>query len=511
MKTKRINQVRAGALVSYITIFFNVISGFIYTPWLINSLGDSDYGIYTLITSVMAYFVLDFGMGAAITRFIAKYRVNNEPEKIDNLLGVTTKLYLAIDGIILIVMAAFYIFMDKIYVSLLPSEIVKFENSFIIAGTVALLSFPLLPVNGIYTAYEKLYAQKLFDLVAKIITVVSVVSALLLGGNLYYVIFFNTFITFLVNLIKFINIKRSEKLRIDLKHKDKELAKQIFTFSSWVMIASIADRFFFTFIPSILGIVSNTTQIAIFAVAVSIENYTCLFASVLNSLFLPRVTAMVEKKESTEKITDLMIKVGRIQLIIVAAIVVLITTMGREFIVCWVGESKADAHISLIIILIPTLVHFCQAIGNEMIYATNNVKYRALVYIIGSLISTVLTFVLGGNFGAIGAAFGIGCGLLLSHVILLNIIYWKKLKLNIPRYFRECQLKMLTPMLITGIVGLIITNIYPTTSLFLFMIKAGVWALVYFIVIWFIFLNKYEKNFMLEYVNKILSLFNKKR
>ncbi len=506
MKSKKINQVRAGAIVSYVTIFFNIISGFLYTPWLMNRLGDSDYGLYTLITSVMTYFVLDLGMGAAITRFISKYRVNDEQEKVNNLLGVTTKLYLAIDGIIFAAMVVFYFLIERIYDNLTPDVIARFENAFIIAGAVALVSFPLLPVNGIYTAYEKLYAQKLFDLVAKILTITAVVTALLFGGGLYFVILFNTGITFVINLIKFFYIRKSEKLKINLKHRDKALTKSIFGFSAWVMIASIADRFFFMFIPSILGMVSNLTQITLFSVAVSIENYTCLFSSVFNNLFLPQVTTMVVKKESTEKITDLMIKVGRIQLIIVSALVTAIVSMGKEFIICWVGESKASAYIPLVIIMLPTLVHFCQAIGTEMIYATNNVKYRALVYICGSVISTILTFALGDKYGAVGAGIGIGAGLLLSHVILMNFIYWKKLKLNIPRYFKECQLKMLLPMVISGAIGFLISNIYPVTNLIFFVFKGAIWGVCHIAIIWFMFLNKYEKDLFMGYVKSALSV-----
>lgn len=506
MKPKKINQVRAGALVSYITIFFNIISGFIYTPWLINRLGDSDYGLYTLVTSVMTYFVLDLGMGAAITRFISKYRVNNEEEKVYNLLGVTTKLYLAIDGIIFLLMVVFYFFIDTIYVKLTPEETMRFENVFIIAGAVALVSFPLLPVNGIYTAYEKLYAQKAFDLVAKIMTITAVVISLLAGGGLYFVVLFNTGVTFIINLIKFLYIRKSEKLRINLKHRDKALTKSIFSFSAWVMTASIADRFFFTFIPSILTIVSGTVETAVFAVAISVETYTCLFSSVFNNLFLPQVTTMVVKKEPMEKITDLMIKVGRIQLIIVSAVVTAIISMGREFIICWVGPSKVNAYFVLILILLPTLVHFCQAIGTEMIYATNNVKYRALVYICGSVISTALTFALGGKYGAIGAGIGIGAGLLLSHVILINIIYWKKLGLNIPRYFKECQLKMLLPMVISGAIGFFISNIYPVDNLIFFVFKGIIWGVCHMVIVWFMFLNKYEKDLFMGYVKSAFSV-----
>ena len=502
---KNINQVRAGAIVSYMLIFFNIISGFLYTPWLMNQLGDSDYALYTLVNSVMVYFVLDFGLGASITRFIAKYRAEGKEEQVKNLLGVTTKLYLLLDGIILIALFVCYFFLEKIYVNLTATEIVRFKTVFLIAGFMSVFSFPFLPLNGVYTAYEKLYAQKLFDLCTKVFTVASIVIALLLGGDLYVVVLFNALITFLMHLIKFTYLKKSVGLSINLKHKDNKLLKSIFGFSVWVLLATIADRFFFMFIPSLLGIVSNTTQIAIFAVAVSIENYICLFGSAFNNLFLPRVTKMVVNAESPTKLSDLMIKVGRIQLLIVSVFIVAILGMGDEFIRCWVGESKTDAYIALIFILVPSLVHFTQAIGNELIYATNNVKYRALVYGVGSCISIVITLILAPKYGAIGAGIAIGLALMISHVILMNCIYKFKLKLEIGRYFKECQLSMLLPLAFSGIVAYILKVIYPVNSLALFIIKAGIWAIIHMLIMWLFAMNKYEKGIIKDFCKKIIN------
>ena len=397
----------------------------------------------------------------------------------------------------------YILFLGKIYVSLTPAELENFKGIFIIAGTVSLLSFPLLPVNGIFTAYERLYAQKLFDLLAKIITVSAVVIALLLGGSLFTVVFFNTSITFLVNLIKFLYIKRKEKIKIQITYRDKAMLKSIFGFSIWVMIASIADRFFFTFIPSLLGIISNTVEISIFAVAVSVENYICLFGSAFNNLYLPQVTRMVIAKEDKKKITDLMIKVGRIQLIIVSLFVVALVSMGKEFVICWVGEKYIRSYYVMILILVPSLVHFSQAIGTEMIYATNNVKYRALVYSLGSVISIITTLTLGKSFGAIGAAVGISLALILSHIILMNYIYYKKLGLDVMRYFKECHFKMYIPLLISCGIGFVISSIYPTTSLRLFIVKGAIWGVIHCVILWLFVLNSSEKALVKGFIYKL--------
>ncbi len=503
MREGRINQVRAGAIISYITIFFNIIAGFLYTPWLLRQLGDSDYALYTLVNSVMTYFVLDFGMGAAITRFVAKYRAEGEEEKVKNLLGLSAKIYLLLDVIVFIALLVVYFLLDNIYVNLTQVEIERFKILFLLAGVASVCSFPFLPVNGVYTAYEKLYAQKLFDLIAKILTVVSIVVALFLGGNIYLVVLFNVGITFLTHLFKFGFIKRAERLEINLKYKDTQMLKSLLGFSVWVMLAAIADRFFFTFMPSLLGIVSNSTQITLFSIAVSIENYICLFGGAFNSLFLPRVTKMVIDKESPEKITDLMIKVGRIQLIIVSTFVVALVAMGDEFIKCWVGAGREDSYIVMVLIIVPTLIHFTQGIASEMIYATNNVKYRAMVYALGSVISIVLTVILGPRFGAIGAGIGICAGLVISHIILMNIVYKFKLKLNIGRYFKQCQLRMLIPLIISGIIAYVVKLIYPTDNLIVFLLKGVCWGALHLVLVWLLIMNKEEKQMFKSVIGKI--------
>ena len=94
------SHLKYSAILSYIAIVFSVIAGFLYTPYLVKTLGMSDYALYTLSASVIGYFTIDFGIGSAITRYIAKYRAENREEKVKDLLGITLKLYLIIDLII---------------------------------------------------------------------------------------------------------------------------------------------------------------------------------------------------------------------------------------------------------------------------------------------------------------------------------------------------------------------------------------------------------------------------
>ena len=58
------NQRRWGALLSYVNIILTVAVGLLYTPLMLRLLGQSEYGLYSLIGSVIGYLsVLDMGLG----------------------------------------------------------------------------------------------------------------------------------------------------------------------------------------------------------------------------------------------------------------------------------------------------------------------------------------------------------------------------------------------------------------------------------------------------------------
>ena len=51
------NQIKAGAIISYFAIVFNIITGLLYTPWMVRQIGQSNYGIYSLaLTSFLFYY-----------------------------------------------------------------------------------------------------------------------------------------------------------------------------------------------------------------------------------------------------------------------------------------------------------------------------------------------------------------------------------------------------------------------------------------------------------------------
>ncbi|WP_083335026.1 oligosaccharide flippase family protein [Romboutsia timonensis] len=509
--SESVSEIKLGVIISYLTIIFNILSGLIYTPWMVRQIGHSDYGLYTLSASFISMFAVDFGLGSAVSRFISKYRAQGEQKKISEFLGITYKIYLVIAISIFTVLCIMFFYIDNIYIQLTPSEIEKFKVIYCISGLFTVISFPFMTLNGIIISHEKFIFQKSLDLLHKILIIVLMAISLLYGYGLYSLVLVNAFVGILLIIIKLMYIKKYIPQKVDFGCKNKKIVKQIFSFSIWTTIILIMQRFILNITPSILAITSGTEEIAIFSVAMTIEGYTFTFSTALSGLFLPKVTQMVYKDntESLNDIEDLMIKVGRIQLIIIGAIVTIFITQGNEFITLWMGKSFKDSYIVSILLILNSVIIVTQEIANTMLIAVNKIKYEALSVSITAIISILLSFTLSKYGGAIGSATAIFIGNFVGRVVVRNIVYKKVLGLNIKRFFKECHLKMSIPLILTLVIGFVLSQFIVANNLFIFACKVVILGLFYILLMWLFSFNESEKKSLLQPCNLIINKLQK--
>ena len=266
-------QVKIGAILSYLSIALNIVAGLIYTPWMINQIGKNQYGLYTLANSLITLFLIDFGLSSATSRYISKYRAEGKDEEIERFLGAIYKLYLIINAIIFTVLFVLFFFLENIYVKLTPQEMEQFKVVYIIAGLFSVVNFPFVTFNGILTSYEQFIPLKLADVIYRVLLVGLTVAALLLGQGLYALVAVHAIVGLLVVLYKFIVIKKTVPVKVRFQKTDKSLYKEIFDFSVWVTVASLAQRLVFNITPSVLGVTASAGAIAVFGVVTTIEGY----------------------------------------------------------------------------------------------------------------------------------------------------------------------------------------------------------------------------------------------
>ncbi len=99
---KKVNQIKAGVIIGYINLALGNIIPLIYTPIMLNLLGQSEYGLYTLAYSVVGYLtLLKFGLGSTIIRYIAKYRALGDKKNEEKVIGLFIKVYTVLATVVI--------------------------------------------------------------------------------------------------------------------------------------------------------------------------------------------------------------------------------------------------------------------------------------------------------------------------------------------------------------------------------------------------------------------------
>lgn len=490
------NQIRVGAILAYVSLLLSTVASVFYTPILIKHLGMSEYGIYMLIGSLVGYFVLfDFGFGNAIKRYVAKYRAENNTANIENLIGMFALIYLIIAIFALIVGIFISMAFEDIFSKTFSEDEMNLsKNMLIILIVDVTLAFPLMLFPSIIEGFERFVFIRVVKILRTIIFPLILVPLLLVGYKALMVVIVNVVLNLLVGLINFLYVRYKMKVKIIIKLKmfNFQLLREIFMYSFYIFLAVLVDMLLWKTGQLIIGIKKGSEDVAIYAVAMQLTLYYISFSTVIPSLFLPRVTRMLNSSKNDSSIQELFVKTGRIQALILSFITLLLLIFGREFISLWAGEEYVDAWIIIVIILVPLNIHLVQNIGVQVLQAKNLHKFRAILLLCIALLNLLISLPFVEFFGGVGAAFGISLAILLGDVFIMNYYYYVKFNFKIVPFFKG--IFVILPISIICALFAIILNFVLGYSLFMFLLKIIVFTIIFIFLVSKFYLNNEEKS-----------------
>lgn len=499
-------EVKLGAILSYVIIFVNLIIGLLYTPILTAKLGQSEYGLYSLVTSVISYLtILDFGFGNAIIIYTARYRVNNEKEKQQKLHGMFFLIYTIIGIIAGIIGVIIWANADILFANSMSVE--EIDKAKILMGILTfnlVVTFPLSVFSSIITAYEKFMFAKLLNLARIILNPIIMLVLLEMGFRSVGLVVLTTVLNITTLILNYIYCKKKLNIKLKFGKLDFSLLKEIMAYSIWVFLNSVMDKINWALDQFVLGIYAGTAAVAVYSVAGNLNHMYLNFSTAISGVLLPKVTEMEEKKASNKEFTDIFIKTGRIQYIIMALIMSGFILYGREFInMMWVGPEYDESYFIACILMIPVTIPLIQNIGINILQAKNMYKFRVIILLFFAVINVIVSIILSKIYGGIGAAIGTAISLVGGAIISMNIFYHKKVGINIIEFWKNIA-KMTLPVIISIILGIILKALIPISNNIILVIQILIYTIMYIIFVWRLGMNNYEKELLIKPIKTVL-------
>lgn len=502
-----VNQLKAGVVLNYVVIILNTVVGLLYTPYMLRMMGQSEYGLYSLVASVIAYLtVLDLGFGNAIVRYTAKFRAEKKTEEQYEMFGMFFLLYLVIGIIAFGIGLGLYFNVGTLFGNTMTAvELDRARIMMLLLVANLAFTFPMSIWGSIIQAYEDFVFQKSLNIFRIILNTAVMICLLHFGYKAVAMVVVQTIFNVLTLVVNFIYCRRKLNIQIyfRFKHFHWGFLKEVAIYSFWIFLNAIMDRVYWSTGQFVLGAMIGTAAVAVFAIAIQLEGMYMQFSTAISSVFLPKVTAMVATNRSRKEISDLFIRTGRIQYIVLAYILSGFIIFGRQFIELWAGAGYSDAYIISLLFFIPLTVPLIQNLGITILQARNEMKFRSVLYIIIALVSLAMQIVLTRYFGGIGCAMGVSGALVVGQILIMNVYYRRRQDLDIKTFWKEISKMSIIPIVLIFSSMLVIRHFFALDSWGKLILGIAAFSLVYIPLFFRFSMTDDERNLFISMFHKI--------
>ena len=473
---------------------------------MLRLLGQSEYGLYNISSSVISYLSLfNFGFGSSYVRYYTRYK-KSDFGKLKSLNGLYLLVFTILGLIafvagIVLALNCRLIFDD----GLTEKELSLIKILMLIMSFNMAISFPASVFVSYITANEKFVFQKLVNMIKTVFNPMITLVVLLLGFRSVGMTLVVTMFSLITDIINIVYCFKKLNMEISFKNLEIKVFKEIAAFSGFIALNMIVDEINWNLDKFILGRYSGSVATSIYAVGSTLNSYYRSISTSITSVFTPRVHSVVLGDNGRKAITELFVRVGRIQYIILALICSGFIFFGERFISIWAGKGYEGAYYITLVLIIPTTIPYIQGLGVEIQRAMNMHRFRSIAYSIMAILNISLSIPLCIFWDGFGAALGTSITLVLANGLLMNWYYYKKMKLGIPYFWKQIILAsrgLIMPILL----GFLIYRYLLICKIVIYVLLAILYTVIYCASMYKFGMNEYERGLVRPVLKKCFAI-----
>lgn len=500
---KAVSQRKVGVILSYGSEAIQILTGLIYTPIMLRILGQSEYGLYQLVYSIVSYMNLfSLGFGSSYMRFYSRYKARNDHEEIARLNGMFLTIFTVIA---IICIACGIVLLTNIETvlggGLTETELATARILMIFMVMNMAVSFPASVFNCYITSQEQFVFQKGLVFLQRILNPFLALPLLLMGYGSIGMVSVTTLLTFstFFSSVWYCIIKL--KMKFMFKGFRFTFLKEMWTFTFFIFLNQIIDQINWNLDKFLLGRMVGTAGVAIYSLGAQINTMYMQFSTSISNVFVPKVNQIVAETNDNKTLSELFSRIGRVQFIILSLVLSGFVVFGKPFMIFWGGAGYEESYGIALLLIGPATVPLIQNMGLEIQRAKNMHKARSVVYLAVVLANVGLSVYLIRTLGVSGAAIGTAVSVTAGTIVFMNWYYHFRIGLDIVMFWKNIA-KLIPAVLLSLMFGMVMRRFVAIHNVMILGICICVYTLVFGLAIWFLGMNQYEKQLFSNIFNR---------
>jgi O-antigen/teichoic acid export membrane protein len=338
-------------IFSWVAFVVTVAVNFFLSPFVVHRLGNTAYGIWVLLASLVGYMgLLDLGVRSAVTRYVARHHARVEDAEAGKVASAGLVIFSAAGLVAVSISAIVAVLLPHLF-TIPPRELGVARVVVILGGLNVALSL----VSGVFGG--AVGAMQRFDLDALVGIGVTAVRAVLLvvtlsaGGGLLAVALIQLGCTVLQGGVFFgISARLYPELRYSHRGIERAHITKIFSVGIYASLLQISSALIFSADSMVIGSFLPVAAVTFFAIAATLTDYTRSVLSAISQTMTPRASAL-DGIGAERELERVLLDAGALATLVALPITITFMLRGGTFIGLWMGPSYASSSGAILFVL----------------------------------------------------------------------------------------------------------------------------------------------------------------
>ncbi|MBX3438097.1 MAG: flippase [Planctomycetaceae bacterium] len=475
---------------------------FFLTPYLVHTLGDERYGLWSIVMSLTSYYgMADMGLNGAGTKYIAQYHALDDRESMNKVIVTSLIAYTCLAGLVMIVCGAMALAFPYLFEVTAVSTTTIRAIVLLTGGTIVLrlsgqvFTATLTALQRHDLANSAAVSQQLFQALA-------VVAVVYNGGGLLGMAWATLGAAAIGRAIRiFVARRLLPGVELSLKYFDRPTLNQLFHFSLMTSATRIARRMAERLGTILVGAFVGPAAVTVYDIAERLTNKTGELGQAINPVIDP-LASRLDAKGDRSAIVKMVTLSTRLMLSIGLYVFMMLVIIGDQFIALWIGPEHAERTYPVLCVL--AAAHLARMAGNPL-RSTLRGSGRLSVLMRVSLIEVALTLVpaplLVWQYGPMGMAITVLLSQVITGFFLLPYATCCTFDCPLRRYFQDAWIPALAVASITLATALSINHYVTPTRMLHVLAEFAVAGIVTAVAAFFICLDGEHRRDVLHAVS----------
>ncbi|QDV26812.1 lipopolysaccharide biosynthesis protein [Aureliella helgolandensis] len=423
-----------------------IVITLLLTPLVLEKLGETQYGLWTLLISITGYYgLIDIGFRPGLIQYLSRSIGERDDTALMRVASSGFFSLLGIGIVILVVTCAVAYWLPS-FVNLTDTSARDVAICALFLGIGVAVQFPFLVFSSTLSAAERFDVANIIGIVSRIAYAALAYSALSFGGGILSLAIAMTVTNVADYVARAVFAKRYvPALAIRRKYIDRQTIKNFLGFGTWTSLGNASERIASYSDMVIIGGMLSAAAIAPYALATSMISHFNRVVWPVATVLFPAATKL-DARGNISQLQTIYLTATRLILGLALALAVVASYYAHPFFHIWLKNSataetiRVASHL-ITFLTIPAVAVCWQMVGRQIMLARRHHQLLAMLLLPESVLNLILSLSLVQYLGVWGVALGTVISTSIFHLIVHPYFVARAISLPASRIVRETAVR----------------------------------------------------------------------